>query len=50
MSVGSLQGRPKKSMPTGMPIGAVALGAEKPAGTFITGNPVTAARMPVRSA
>lgn len=40
----SLHCKPRISIPMGTPMGASVLGAEKPAGTTITGLPVSAAR------
>jgi hypothetical protein len=44
-SFGSVQGRPRISMPMGTPIGAWLVGGEKPAGTVTMGDPVRAPRM-----
>ena len=48
MSMLSLQGLPKISIPIGTPIGASTVEGEKPAGTVTTGEPVRAARIPFR--
>src|ERR1700682_326798 len=46
---GSAHARPRSSIPTGTPIGASAVGVEKPAGTSMAGNPARAAITPLRS-
>ena len=46
--MGSVQGRPMNSIPTGTPYGASAEGVENPAGTVMAGKPATEARMPLR--
>jgi len=43
---GSVQGRPRISIPIGTPIGASSVAGENPAGIVTTGNPVTAPRIP----
>ena len=47
--VGSLQGLPKNSIPTGTPIGADSLRGENPAGIVIAGKPVIDPRTPFLS-